>query len=155
MASGAPGERLREEARCPVCLDFLQEPVSVDCGHSFCLHCITEFCERAEPATPGRYSCPQCRGPFARAGFRPNRQLAGLVERVRQLVVGAGPAGTPRCGRHGEELGRFCHDDQAPLCWVCDTEPEHHGHRTAPLQEAARVHQVSLQAGAGGGAQGL
>ncbi|XP_004611670.2 E3 ubiquitin-protein ligase TRIM58 [Sorex araneus] len=145
MASGAPGERLREEARCPVCLDFLQEPVSVDCGHSFCLRCISEFCERAEPAPGGRFSCPQCRAPFARAGFRPNRQLAGLVERVRQLALGAGPAGARRCGRHGEELGRFCHDDQVPLCWVCDAEPEHRGHRTAPLQEAARVYQAKLQ----------
>ncbi|XP_037356126.1 E3 ubiquitin-protein ligase TRIM58 [Talpa occidentalis] len=148
MASGAPGERLREEARCPVCLDFLQEPVSVDCGHSFCLRCISEFCDRAEGAPGGLFSCPQCRGPFARGGFRPNRQLAGLVDGVRRLALGAGAgaAGAQRCARHGEELSRFCEDDQAALCWVCDAGPEHRGHRTAPLQEAARRHEAKLRA---------
>ncbi|KAL4673308.1 hypothetical protein H8959_017242 [Pygathrix nigripes] len=144
MAAGPPGERLREEARCPVCLDFLQEPVSVDCGHSFCLRCISEFCEKSDIAQAGVYACPQCRGPFRPAGFRPNRQLAGLVESVRRLGLGAGP-GARRCARHGEELNRFCEEDQAALCWVCDAGPEHRTHRTAPLQEAAGRYQVKLQ----------
>ncbi|XP_074169421.1 E3 ubiquitin-protein ligase TRIM58 isoform X6 [Rhinolophus sinicus] len=140
MAAGAPGQLLRDEARCPVCLDFLQEPVSVDCGHSFCLRCISEFCDKSDSAQGGLYACPQCRGPFAREGFRPNRQLASLVDGVRQLGLGAGPTGA-QCARHGQELSRFCDDDQVALCWMCDTEPEHRGHRTAPLQEAARHHQ--------------
>nr|XP_019572492.1 PREDICTED: E3 ubiquitin-protein ligase TRIM58 isoform X1 [Rhinolophus sinicus] len=144
MAAGAPGQLLRDEARCPVCLDFLQEPVSVDCGHSFCLRCISEFCDKSDSAQGGLYACPQCRGPFAREGFRPNRQLASLVDGVRQLGLGAGPTGA-QCARHGQELSRFCDDDQVALCWMCDTEPEHRGHRTAPLQEAARHHQAKLQ----------
>ncbi|XP_017400826.1 E3 ubiquitin-protein ligase TRIM58 isoform X2 [Cebus imitator] len=145
MAAGPPAERLRDEARCPVCLDFLQEPVSVDCGHSFCLRCISEFCARSDGAQGGVYACPQCRGPFRPAGFRPNRQLAGLVEGVRQLGLGAGPAGARRCARHGEDLSRFCEDDGAALCWVCDAGPEHAAHRTAPLQDAAGRYQVQLQ----------
>ncbi|PNJ08774.1 E3 ubiquitin-protein ligase TRIM58 [Pongo abelii] len=144
MASAPPGERLLEEARCPVCLDFLQEPVSVDCGHSFCLRCISEFCEKSDSAQGGVYACPQCRGPFRPAGFRPNRQLAGLVESVRRLGLGAGP-GARRCARHGEDLSRFCEEDQAALCWVCDAGPEHRTHRTAPLQEAAGRYQVKLK----------
>ncbi|KAK2085819.1 E3 ubiquitin-protein ligase trim58 [Saguinus oedipus] len=144
MAAGPPAERLRDEARCPVCLDFLQEPVSVDCGHSFCLRCISEFCQRSDGAQGGVYACPQCRGPFRPAGFRPNRQLAGLVEGVRQLGLGAGPggpAGARRCARHGEDLSRFCEEDGAALCRVCDAGPEHATHRTAPLQDAAGRYQ--------------
>ena len=124
MASGGPGERLCEEARCPVCLDFLQKPVSVDCGHSFCLRCISEFCEKSDSAQSGLYACPQCRGPFRLESFRPNRQLASLVDSVRQLGLGAGPSGARLCVRHGEELSRFCEEDQEALCWVCDTTPE-------------------------------
>ncbi|XP_067586239.1 E3 ubiquitin-protein ligase TRIM58 [Pseudorca crassidens] len=145
MASGGPGERLCEEARCPVCLDFLQKPVSVDCGHSFCLRCISEFCEKSDSAQRGLYACPQCRGPFRLESFRPNRQLASLVDSVRQLGLGAGPSGARLCVRHGEELSRFCEEDQEALCWVCDTTPEHRSHRTTPLQEAARCYQVKLQ----------
>uniref|UniRef100_A0A8C3YJA4 Tripartite motif containing 58 n=1 Tax=Catagonus wagneri TaxID=51154 RepID=A0A8C3YJA4_9CETA len=145
MASGTPGERLCEEARCPVCLDFLQDPVSVDCGHSFCLKCISEFCEKSDSAQSGLYACPQCRGPFRQESFRPNRQLASLVESVRQLGLGAGPSGTRLCTRHHEELTRFCEEDQEALCWVCDTTPEHRSHHTEPLQEAARRYRVKLQ----------
>uniref|UniRef100_A0A8C8ZXE6 Uncharacterized protein n=1 Tax=Prolemur simus TaxID=1328070 RepID=A0A8C8ZXE6_PROSS len=134
--------RLREEARCPVCLDFLQDPVSVDCGHSFCRGCVSELCARAEGAQGGVHACPQCRAPFRPAGFRPNPQLGSLVDSVRRLGLGAGPAGARRCARHGEDLSRFCEEDQAALCRVCDTSPEHRSHRTAPLQEAARSHQV-------------
>ncbi|XP_005628415.1 E3 ubiquitin-protein ligase TRIM58 [Canis lupus baileyi] len=145
MASGAPGERLREEARCPVCLDFLQDPVSVACGHSFCLRCISEFCEKSASAQGGLYACPQCRGPFALESFRPNRQLASLVDSVRQLGLGAGPLGARQCARHGEDLSLFCEEDQDVLCWVCDTTPEHRSHHTAPLQDAARRYQTKLQ----------
>ncbi|XP_020939055.1 E3 ubiquitin-protein ligase TRIM58 isoform X2 [Sus scrofa] len=145
MASGAPGERLCEEARCPVCLDFLQNPVSVDCGHSFCLKCISEFCEKSDSAQSGLYACPQCRGPFRQENFRPNRQLASLVESVRQLGLGAGPSSSRLCVKHHEELTRFCKEDQEALCWVCDTTPEHRSHHTEPLQEAARCYQVKLQ----------
>ncbi|XP_027462282.1 E3 ubiquitin-protein ligase TRIM58 isoform X2 [Zalophus californianus] len=145
MASGAPGERLREEARCPVCLDFLQDPVSVACGHSFCLGCISEFCEKSDSAQGGLYACPQCRGPFGLESFRPNRQLASLVDSVRQLGLGPGRMGVRQCARHGEEMSLFCEEDQEALCWVCDTTPEHRSHHTAPLQEAARCYQAKLQ----------
>lgn len=153
MAAGSAGQRLREEARCPVCLDLLQDPVSVDCGHSFCLRCISEFCDRADGERGGLFACPQCRGPFRREGFRPNRQLASLVDGLRQLGPGASPAG-PQCARHGQELSLFCEEDQAALCWACDAGPEHRGHRTAPLQEAAQRHQVSCARGAPAGRPG-
>uniref|UniRef100_A0A8C5KVT5 Tripartite motif-containing 58 n=1 Tax=Jaculus jaculus TaxID=51337 RepID=A0A8C5KVT5_JACJA len=146
MASAAPGERLREDARCSVCLDFLRDPISVDCGHSFCLRCISEFCEKSDSAQGGVYACPQCRGPFRPASFRPNRQLASLVDSVRQLGLGAGcSSGTRQCARHGEDLSRFCDEDQTALCWICDTGPEHRGHRTAPLREAAGRYRAKLQ----------
>lgn len=152
-AAGSAGQRLREEARCPVCLDFLQDPVSVDCGHSFCLRCISEFCDRAAGEQGGLFACPQCRGPFRREGFRPNRQLASLVDGLRQLGPGAGPAG-PQCAQHGQELSLFCEEDRAALCRACDSGPEHRGHRKAPLQEAARRHQVSGARGAPAGRPG-
>lgn len=130
-----------------MCLDFLQEPISVDCGHSFCLRCISEFCEKSDSAQGGVYACPQCRSPFRPSSFRPNRQLASLVDSVRQLGLGIGHPGTRQCARHGEDLSRFCEEDQAMLCWICDTSPEHQSHRTEPLQEAASRYQVRLCSG--------
>ncbi|XP_053513025.1 E3 ubiquitin-protein ligase TRIM58 isoform X1 [Artibeus jamaicensis] len=144
MATASPRQRLREEARCPVCLDFLQDPVSVDCGHSFCMRCISEFCDRSDREQGGFFACPQCRSPFTREGFRPNRQLASLVDSVRRLGPDEGPLWA-QCALHGQELSRFCEEDQVALCWACDSGPEHRGHHTAPLQEAVQHHQENLQ----------
>ncbi|OCT60694.1 hypothetical protein XELAEV_18046715mg [Xenopus laevis] len=49
-----------EYLRCPVCLDLFQEPVTIPCGHSFCLGCITQCWSLQGSST----SCPQCRCPF-------------------------------------------------------------------------------------------
>ncbi|XP_007483132.1 E3 ubiquitin-protein ligase TRIM58 [Monodelphis domestica] len=145
MATGFPVERLKEEAKCPICLDFLQDPVSVDCGHSFCLQCITEFCEKSDSSQGSVYSCPQCRSQFHQNSFRPNRQLASMVESIKQLGLSSSPKKTWLCESHREELNYFCEEDQIPLCWMCDTSPEHRTHKTIPLEEATRSYKVKVQ----------
>ncbi|XP_044530501.1 E3 ubiquitin-protein ligase TRIM58 [Gracilinanus agilis] len=145
MATSFPVERLKEEAKCPICLDFLQDPVSVDCGHSFCLQCITEFCEKSDSSQGSIYSCPQCRSQFHQNSFRPNRQLASMVENIKQLCLNSSPKKTWLCEIHREELSHFCEEDQIPLCWMCDTSPEHRTHKTIPLEEATRSYKVKVQ----------
>lgn len=34
----------REEFNCPVCLDMLIDPVTLTCGHSFCMDCVNKCC---------------------------------------------------------------------------------------------------------------
>uniref|UniRef100_A0A4X2KM53 Tripartite motif containing 58 n=1 Tax=Vombatus ursinus TaxID=29139 RepID=A0A4X2KM53_VOMUR len=145
MATGFPVERLKEEAKCPICLDFLQDPVSVDCGHSFCLQCITEFCEKSNSSQGSVYSCPQCRSQFHQNSFRPNRQLASMVENIKQLGLSSSTKKTWLCEIHKEELNHFCEEDQIPLCWICDTSPEHRTHKTIPLEEATRSYKLALE----------
>ncbi|XP_075033919.1 E3 ubiquitin/ISG15 ligase TRIM25-like [Mixophyes fleayi] len=45
---------------CPVCLDLFREPVTIPCGHTFCLPCITQCWSLQGMPT----SCPQCRSSF-------------------------------------------------------------------------------------------
>ncbi|XP_020822487.1 E3 ubiquitin-protein ligase TRIM58 isoform X2 [Phascolarctos cinereus] len=144
MATGFPVERLKEEAKCPICLDFLQDPVSVDCGHSFCLQCITEFCEKSNSSQGNVYSCPQCRSQFHQNSFRPNRQLASMVESIKQLGLTSSTKKIWLCEIHKEELDHFCEEDQIPLCWICDTSPEHRTHKTIPLEEATRSYKEKV-----------
>uniref|UniRef100_A0A3B5AZ22 RING-type domain-containing protein n=1 Tax=Stegastes partitus TaxID=144197 RepID=A0A3B5AZ22_9TELE len=44
---------------CPVCLEVLRDPVTIPCGHSYCLQCIEDYWNR--PKQKGQYTCPQCR----------------------------------------------------------------------------------------------
>uniref|UniRef100_A0A4W3GTG5 RING-type domain-containing protein n=1 Tax=Callorhinchus milii TaxID=7868 RepID=A0A4W3GTG5_CALMI len=56
MASNLQVQRLNEELNCPICLDFYNDPVSLECGHNFCRSCITRSWE-----TQGENICPECR----------------------------------------------------------------------------------------------
>ncbi|KAJ7417390.1 E3 ubiquitin-protein ligase TRIM39 [Pitangus sulphuratus] len=150
MALAGALERLQEEAICPICLEYMSEPVSIDCGHNFCRGCIAKHCQDKGLWADGPFSCPQCRASCHRSGFRPNRQLANIVEGIRQLGLrgglGAEPdPGGPLCPQHDERLKLFCEEDEEPICVVCRESLLHRPHTVYPIEEAAQVYKVKLQ----------
>ncbi|XP_063049863.1 E3 ubiquitin-protein ligase TRIM47-like [Engraulis encrasicolus] len=71
---------------CPICLDFLKDPVTLNCGHNFCLGCI-EDCWNEEDVK-GVYSCPQCRKTFTpRPVLNKNIIIAELVDQMRKSRI--------------------------------------------------------------------
>ncbi|XP_074875109.1 zinc finger protein RFP-like [Buteo buteo] len=137
MAAGHAVENLQEEITCAVCLDFFRDPVMLlGCGHNFCRRCLD--CCSADAAGAG--SCPQCRLPFPRDGFRPNRQLANVVAAVRELAM---PAAEELCRRHCQPFTLFCRRNGILLCATC---AENRAHHAVPLEEAAREYRERFEA---------
>ncbi|XP_063059591.1 finTRIM family, member 82 [Engraulis encrasicolus] len=82
---------------CPLCTEFLRDPVAIPCGHSFCMDCISGYWNEADYT--GIYICPQCRITFTqRPVLRPNATLTKVAEKIKKTGLNlnsAPPASVP------------------------------------------------------------
>ncbi|XP_061475063.1 zinc finger protein RFP-like isoform X2 [Rhineura floridana] len=142
-ASDDPMRGFQKAAVCSICLEYFKDPVSIDCGHNFCLGCITQCCEKSKR----HFCCPHCRRRACKRDFRPNRELASMIEIAKRFKLRAEQAaeGMGVCEGHQEPLKLFCEDDQTLICVVCDRSKEHRAHAVLPIQEAALDYKEQIQ----------
>ncbi|XP_061095189.1 tripartite motif-containing protein 16-like [Conger conger] len=89
MAEGG-GLLGEDQLCCAICLDLLKNPVTIPCGHSYCLDCIKNYWSQDDQT--GVYSCPQCRETFTpRPVLRKNTMLAEVVEKLKKTGLQAAP----------------------------------------------------------------
>ncbi|XP_076715672.1 E3 ubiquitin-protein ligase TRIM31 [Callospermophilus lateralis] len=142
MASQQFSSQLQEEVICPICTDFLQDPVTIDCGHNFCNRCITRIGE----ASGSFFKCPLCNSSVNKT-FRPNWLLVNLVKKIQAMSASEEQPERDelKCQRHGEKLYYFCEHSGNFLCVMCCESEDHRTHNDSLIEEAAQKYQVKIQ----------
>ncbi|XP_062858606.1 E3 ubiquitin/ISG15 ligase TRIM25-like [Trichomycterus rosablanca] len=74
-----------DQYNCSVCLDLMTDPVTIPCGHSYCMACIQDYWNKSNQKT--NY-CPQCRQTFpTRPTLNKNTMLAEILETFRNAAL--------------------------------------------------------------------
>ncbi|XP_075388978.1 tripartite motif-containing protein 26-like [Tenrec ecaudatus] len=150
MAAASPLRSLEDEVLCPICLDYLRDPVTIDCGHVFCYHCIIKVCEAARQPL----CCSLCKTAFKKENLRRVWQLASLVENIWRMKVDEESQPQEErapeqraetiCRQHLEKLHYYCKDDQQLLCVMCRESREHRHHAAVLLEKAAQPYRSKV-----------
>ncbi|XP_039608527.1 tripartite motif-containing protein 16-like [Polypterus senegalus] len=73
----------QDEFTCSVCLDTLTDPVTIPCGHNFCLKCLTDYWDHSQ-----EFFCSQCRENFStRPALRRNNLLNEVIKKLKKTTI--------------------------------------------------------------------
>ncbi|XP_055974820.1 tripartite motif-containing protein 75-like [Sorex fumeus] len=145
MAFSASLDEIPADASCSQCLDYLRDPVTLECGHNFCDSCIHQCWVDLQDVFP----CPVCLHHCPDRNFKRNKQLRHVTEVLKQLPTGKSKrrwqAEEPLCEKHSEVVDLFCEEDQQLLCPQCRISTHHQGHHLIPTDRAAESQRKKLK----------
>ncbi|XP_016092362.1 tripartite motif-containing protein 16-like protein [Sinocyclocheilus grahami] len=142
----------QDELMCSVCLDLLKDPVSIQCGHSYCKSCITGCWDQEDQKRV--YSCPQCRQTFSpRPALARNTMLTDLVEKLKKTKLpadcdaGAGDVQCDVCTGRKYKAVKSCLVCQESYCQThFDRHEEFHSRKAHKLIDATgRLQEIICQ----------
>ncbi|ROI33831.1 E3 ubiquitin/ISG15 ligase TRIM25 [Anabarilius grahami] len=122
MAEAILGDH--DQYSCSICLDLLNDPVTIPCGHSYCMSCINEcWNTKDQKAT---YKCPQCRQTYKpKPPLNRNTILAEIMEKLRdtklqvsdtQSLAGPGEIACDFCSGEVFKAVKSCLECRASYC---------------------------------------
>ncbi|XP_053528088.1 E3 ubiquitin-protein ligase TRIM22-like isoform X2 [Artibeus jamaicensis] len=138
------------EVTCPICQKVLTEPMSLDCGHSFCQDCITAESESGDRLGLECF-CPVCQSRYQPWNLRFNWELADRVKKFKEVDMSLHLGRKSDLFEHHEENDQFsCTGDQISyteeeeaFSRLCVDEQE--GYRLSPKEEVVKECQEKIQ----------
>uniref|UniRef100_A0A8C2C1A7 Si:ch211-216p19.6 n=1 Tax=Cyprinus carpio TaxID=7962 RepID=A0A8C2C1A7_CYPCA len=80
-----------EQCMCSICQDFFTDPVTIPCGHNFCMACISQHWDSSM-----KTQCPLCKKNFhLRPDLGINREFRELVEGLKRGESPVQPGAVP------------------------------------------------------------
>ncbi|KAA0718352.1 E3 ubiquitin/ISG15 ligase TRIM25 [Triplophysa tibetana] len=113
----------QEQFSCSICLDLLKNPVTIPCGHSYCMRCVSCYWDQDEQR--GAYRCPQCRKSFKqRPALSKNVVFDEMVQKLKRVVSqDDGDVECDVCTENKQTAVKSC---LACVSSYCENHLEHH-----------------------------
>ncbi|KAM5135337.1 E3 ubiquitin-protein ligase TRIM58-like [Mantella aurantiaca] len=147
---------LIDELSCSICLNIYTDPVTLRCGHNFCLVCIDRVLDFQEVS--GLYTCPECRKEFQERPVPSKaRKLRNIAEKflISQPEQKESPehvlsdptnsSGNRKCSIHNKIMEYYCNKERVSICVYCIAFGEHKGHVVETLYEASEKKKEKLR----------
>ena len=140
---------------CPICQDEFNDPVIIDCHHSFCRTCIETWINRTKSTQHGpeglafyhqrQFNCPSCKTknkiPFdGVAGFA----KSFYIEQIKDTKAKS-HSSYPMCAKHTtEDLRFYCIECETTMCRDCKVL-KHEGHTAECVTDVANDMRAKLK----------
>ncbi|XP_041966898.1 E3 ubiquitin-protein ligase TRIM35-like [Alosa sapidissima] len=108
---------------CQICFSTVEEPVSLECNHSFCKRCVCEFWDQDE-----KRFCPVCQMPAPKDTPEVNVTLKNLADTFAGRIQGDSNSETNEeglCCVHSLKPTMICMTDREVICTECESVKEH------------------------------
>ncbi|XP_017708523.1 PREDICTED: tripartite motif-containing protein 49D-like [Rhinopithecus bieti] len=131
----------QRELTCPICMNYFIDPVTIDCGHSFCRPCFYLKWQDFPILT----QCFECIKTTQQRNLKTNIRLKKMASLARKASLWLFLSSEEQmCGTHRETKKMFCDVDKSLLCLLCSSSQEHRDHRHCPIEWAAEEHREKL-----------
>lgn len=145
MASAVSSLSAEDNFLCSICLDVFTKPVSIPCGHNFCLDCITDHWDHNSMVL----KCPLCKEEYLhRPLLRVNTCMAEMAEKIKKSVQERSRCAPEKAGS-GSVLCDMCTGEKLAalksclVCFMSFCERHLERHKTIPAMKKHKlIHPV-------------
>ncbi|XP_008067074.1 tripartite motif-containing protein 51-like [Carlito syrichta] len=131
----------QKELTCPICMKYFLDPVTIDCGHSFCRSCLYLSWQDS----PVHAHCFECMSATQQRNFKTDIRMKKMASLARRDSLWQFLSSEEQmCGTHKETKKMFCEVDKSLLCSLCSKSQEHQAHRHCPIEGAAEEQREKL-----------
>ncbi|XP_069891435.1 tripartite motif-containing protein 43-like [Dipodomys merriami] len=129
-----------KELICLLCLNYLMDPVTLGCKHTFCRPCLYISREKAQHP----FLCPECKKPY-QTDLKTDIVLSTKVFMARRtLAFMLSNSEEEMCNEHRQTKNFYCEVVKDQICSKCCRTEEHRAHGDCSVDWTAERYRKKL-----------